>query len=421
MFRTRRILATVMLVALALSLGGVMPATAQECVLKIGLVTDVGRLNDQSFNESAWNAIKMAAETLGLSEDCYAYIETQDTADYIPNIELFVNEGYQVIVTSGYLMTEATREAGRMYPDVFFIGTDQRQLDENFEPDPIPNVAGLIFDESISGYLAGVLAASMTKTGVIAGVYGTDIVPPVVRFRLGYELGAASVNPDIKVLGAYHPGTPDVAFIDQEWGAETAQVMMDEGADVFFGAGGQTGNGALIAACEKGFPVIGVDFDQYITLPEVKACIMSSATKDLVNGVHDLIVAAAEGNFTGGEVFGPAALAPYHEWEDKIPDEVKALLEETAAAIAAGEVKTCPYDDPEIGADCFPPQEAAALDGEALVAERCTVCHDMARITEEYGKDAAFWAETVDEMIEIGAQLNDEERQTVIDWLAAQQ
>ncbi len=420
MFRTRRTVAIVLLVVLTASLVGVAPTMAQECALKIGFVTDVGRLNDQSFNESAWNAIKMAAETLGLGEDCYAYIETQDTADYIPNIELFINEGYQVIVTSGYLMTEATREAGRTYPDVFFIGTDQRQLDADFAPDPIPNVAGLIFDESVSGYLAGVLAASMSETGVIAGVYGTDIVPPVVRFRLGYELGAASVNPDIKVLGAYHPGTPDVAFIDQEWGAETAQVMMDEGADVFFGAGGQTGNGALIAACEKGLPVIGVDFDQYITLPEVQACIMSSATKDLVNGVHDLIIAAAEGNFTGGEVFGPAALAPYHEWEDKIPAEVKALLEETAAAIAAGEVKTCPYDDPEVGADCFPPEEEA-MGGEALVAERCTVCHDMARIEEYYGQDAAYWTEIVDEMIETGAQLNDEERQAVIDWLASQQ
>ncbi|GAB4448113.1 MAG: hypothetical protein Kow00120_18240 [Anaerolineae bacterium] len=424
MFRMRRTGATVLLIVLAISLAGVAPGvTQEECAHRIGLVTDVGRLRDQSFNEASWNAIEQAADELGLGEECYDYIETQDSADYIPNIELFISEGYDIIVTSGEAMTTAMREAGRMYPDVLFIGTDQPQLDEDRNYDPIPNVAGIVFDESVSGFLAGALAASMSESGVIGGVYGTDIITPVVRFRLGYEEGARYINPDIQVLGAYHPGTLDQAFVDPQWGAETAKLMIDQGADVIFGAGGQTGNGALIAACEAGLPVIGVDQDQYLTLPEVQACIMSSATKDLVNAVYGQIIMAAEGTFEGGEVVGPATLAPFHEWEDKIPDEVKATIEEIKGLIDAGEIEVCPADDPEWGVACFKPSAEAAeeMDGEALVNERCTVCHGLDEITANFGQDATFWAETVDEMIATGAQLNEEEREVVIDWLASQE
>ncbi len=367
-----------MLMALAFTLVGVLPAAAQddeECPIRIGLVTDVGRLNDESFNESAWMGIQAAAEDIGMGEDCYDYIETQDTADYIPNIELFIDEGYDVIVTSGFLMTNATREAGLAHPDIFFIGTDQNQLDENFEYAPIDNVAGLVFDESVAGFLAGALAGLMTESNTIAGVYGTDIVPPVVRFKEGFDLGALYVNPDVNVLGAYHPGTPDVAFTDPQWGSETTQAVIDEGADVIFAAGGTTGNGGLIAGCTADLPVIGVDFDQYETLPEVQECIMTSATKDLVGGVHDLIMAAYEGEFVGGNVGGSAGLAPYHEWEDKIPDEVKATLEEISELIVAGEIETCPFDDEEIGWNCEIPgvtdqdDEAEADEAETEDAE----------------------------------------------------
>jgi basic membrane protein A len=341
-----------MVVALLLS---AVPAFAQddECPIKVGLVTDVGRLNDQSFNESAWLGIQAAIEELGLGEDCYDYIETQDTADYIPNIELFIDEGYNIIVTSGYLMTSATRQAGLDNPDVFFIGTDQSQENEDYEYEPIENVAGLVFDESIAGFLAGALAGMVTETNVIAGVYGTDIVPAVPRYGMGYELGALYVNPDVEVLSAYHPGTADVAFVDAQWGGETAQTMLDEGADVVFGAGGTTGNGALITACNAGFPVIGVDVDQYFTVPEVEDCIMTSATKALVEGVRDLIVAVDEGTFVGGNVFGGATLAPFHEWEDQIPDEVKAEIEDISALIVDGEIDTCPDDHELYGASCY--------------------------------------------------------------------
>ena len=109
----------------------------------------------------------------------------------------------------------------------------------------LPNVTGLVFKEDHAGYLAGVLAASLTETGTIAAVLGTDLVPPVVAFKEGYEAGAKSVNPDINLISTYHPGELSQAFTDPEWGAATAKQAIDQGADVIFGAGGMTGNGAL--------------------------------------------------------------------------------------------------------------------------------------------------------------------------------
>jgi basic membrane protein A len=133
--------------------------------------------------------------------------------------------------------------------------------------------------------------------------------------------------------------------------------MLVEGVDVFFGVGGQTGNGALIAACNQGKQVIGVDFDQFITLPEVDDCILSSATKGLVDGVAALIVSVTEGSFPGGDLYGGAVLAPFHNFEDVVPQDVKDQLSSIAALLATGELNPCtayegaPFPD---GAFCAP-------------------------------------------------------------------
>lgn len=335
--------------------GGEEVAEEEACAHKIGFVTDVGKLNDQSFNESGYNGVIQGAEALGLGEDCYSFIETADSADYIPNIESFVDEGFDIVVTSGFAMGAATREAGRAHPDVSFIGTDQSQVDENFAYDPIDNVVGLIFHEDVSGFLAGALAGLMTESNVVGGVYGCPFIPPVARFEVGYYNGVKHVNPDAEVLNVYHPGSLDVCFVDPEFGSETAGTLIEEGADVIFGAGGLTGNGALIGACNEGVNVIGVDVDQFGSLPEVQDCIMSSATKDLVNGVANLIIAIDEGTFEGGEVFGPAVLAPFHNFEDTIPDDVKGQLDDISAQVSSGDIDPCaPFEDSNPDTFCVP-------------------------------------------------------------------
>ncbi len=207
--------------------------------LKVGLVTDVGRVNDRSFNQSAWEGVQQAAMALGATEENIKYIETQDAKDYADNMQQFIDAGYDVIVTVGFALGEATAEAAANNPDINFIGVDQ------FQGEALPNLAGLIFHEDQSGYLAGALAAQLSETGTIGAVLGTDLVPPVVAFKEGYEAGAKAINPDINIISTYHPGGMDVAFTDPEWGAATARQAMDQGADVVFGAGGITGNGAL--------------------------------------------------------------------------------------------------------------------------------------------------------------------------------
>jgi basic membrane protein A len=326
-----------------------------ECAHKIGFVTDVGKLNDQSFNEAGWKGVLLAADGLGLDESCYGFIETADSADYIPNIESFIDEGFDIIVTSGFAMGAATHQSGIDHPDIFFVGTDQTQNTPDFVPEYLDNVTGLIFREDVSGFLAGALAAYMSESGVIGGVYGCPFIPPVARFEVGYYNGAKYVNPDIEVLNVYHPGSLDVCFTDPAFAAETAETLITEGADVIFGAGGLTGNGALIAACNQGVYVVGVDVDQFLTLPEVQDCILSSATKGLTDDVAALIEAATLGTFPGGEVFGPAVLAPYHNLEDTIPQDVKDALDDLSAAIAAGEVDTCaPFEGSNEGTFCTP-------------------------------------------------------------------
>ncbi len=313
-------------------------ATEADCpkaeVFCVGLVTDVGEVDDKSFNQSAWEGVQQAEKDMGA---LVKYVETKDAKDYGSNIALFADKKYDVIVTVGFAMGTASAEAAAKYPDIKFVGVDQGQF-----ADPIPNLVGLIFHEDQSGFLAGALAAMMTKTGTIAAVLGTNLVPPVQAFKVGYEKGAQYINPDIKIIATYHPGGLDVAFTDPEWGATTAKQALDNGADVVFGAGGKTGNGALIeVAGNAGKYCIGVDSDQWETVPEAHACLISSAMKLITPAVVALVKSAKDGTFqAGGNFYGGAGLAPFHDFDSKIPADVKTKLDEIAKGLLDGSLKT---------------------------------------------------------------------------------
>ena len=301
--------------------------------LKIGMVTDIGKIDDKSFNESAWKGVQMGAEAVGGEAQ---YIETTDPNDYQRNIDQFVNENYNVIVTVGFLMSEATIAAAEANPEIMFIGVDQ------FQPEAIPNLVGLIFDEDKAGFLAGALAASLTKSGKIGAVLGTDTVPPVWKFGEGYRAGAQHIKSDINVQTVYHNDVPN-PFTDPDWGRTTALSMFDQGVDVVFGAGGQTGNGALFAAAERkdrGVLAIGVDTDQYLTIPEAQPVLVSSAMKIIDQGVADLIQQIANGTFQGGNFVCKVGLAPFHDLEGQVPDDVKAKLEDLRKQLDDGTLKT---------------------------------------------------------------------------------
>jgi basic membrane protein A and related proteins len=306
---------------------------ASEEVLCVGLVTDVGEVDDKSFNQSAWEGVQLAVTELGAFSK---YVETKDAKDYASNIGLFADKNYDVIVTVGFAMGDATLAAAAEYPEINFIGVDQGQWGGE-----VANVAGLIFPEDKAGFLAGALAAQVSETGTIAAVLGTDLVPPVVAFKEGYEAGALYINPDINLISTYHPGGMDVAFTDPEWGATTAKQAIDQGADVVFGAGGKTGNGALIEiASHEGVYCIGVDTDQWETVPEAHPCLITSAMKLITPGVFGLIQASVAGEFPGGNYFGTTGLAGFHDFDADVPQEVKDKLAEIDAGLLDGSIST---------------------------------------------------------------------------------
>lgn len=300
----------------------------------IGLVTDTGKVDDKSFNQSAWEgALEAASATGGYAK----YVETVDPKDYANNINQFVTGGYDVIVTVGFLMGEATIAAAKANAGVNFIGVDQ------FQGETIKNLTGLVFPEDKAGYAAGYLAGLMTKTNKIGAVLGTDTVPPVKLFGEGYKAGVLAANPEAEVTLVYHE--PNNAFNDPEWGAAEAKKQLAQGADIIFGAGGSTGNGALIEIAKapgagESIFCIGVDTDQFFTVPQAAKCLLTSAEKKLTLGTKDLILMSKDGKFPGGNYFGLTGLAPYHDTEAAVPAEVKAKVDEVIAGLDAGTIVT---------------------------------------------------------------------------------
>jgi basic membrane protein A len=333
------VLALVMVAALLLpACAPAAPNCADEDTFCVGLVTDVGKINDKSFNQSAWEGVQQAMEE-GVAAQVQ-YIETTDAKDYAKNIGTFGDEGYDVIVTVGFALGEATAAAAATYPDIKFIGVDQDQFAGTIE-----NVAGLVFPEDNAGFLVGALAAAMSESHKIGAVCGTDAVPPVWRFGEGYKAGAAyadgMMGSTTEVFVVYHSDVGfDKTFTDPEWGAATAKSMMDQGADAIFGCGGITGNGAITAAAQAGAYSIGVDTDQYLTLPEAAPRMLSSAMKLITPGVLDLVKLAKDGSFPGGNYVGDAGYAPYHDLENEVPAEVKTMMEDINTALLDGSIKT---------------------------------------------------------------------------------
>jgi basic membrane protein A len=332
-------------------------STAALKPIKVGVVTDVGQLEDKSFNQSSNEGAKAAATESGGSHDV---IVTQQISDYGANIQTFIDNDFDVIVTVGFLIGTDTAKAAKANPDVKFIGVDQGIcVDEQGAPDPtfackgdaatlLPNYQGIVFAEAQPGYLAGIVAASISKSGTIGAVGGTN-VPAVVNYWRGYENGAKSIKSDIKVL--YQETDPDPAkgFNDQSKGKTIANQFMDQGADVLFQIAGLTGQGVLEAVCAKtGVYGIGVDVDQAVSLPNLSKCIVTSAEKKLVDTVKAVVLSVASDTFKAGTVPYNAAsnpqavgLSAYHDNAALITPEIQAKVDTALAALKDGSLDPC--------------------------------------------------------------------------------
>jgi basic membrane protein A len=344
--------------------GSASPSAAGSgTALKIGVVTDVGTVDDKNFNQFSYEGAQKGAADVGAPAP--QVVVPSDASQYAPNIKSFVDQGFNVIVTVGFNLGNETIKAAKANPNVWFVGVDQAPLciTETGDPDPkfgckgdpakvLPKFVALRYAEDQAGFLAGIVAASASKTGKIGAIGGINLVPAVVRYIQGYELGAKSVNPNITVSSAY-VSTSDFtkAFNDPATGKTFAtQFISQKGVDVLFQVAGKTGNGVLQAACAGNIVGIGVDVDQYQSLnaasdPTYK-CILTSATKGLSASVESTIKAIADGTAKGGNAVYDATnagigLAPFTPG-DAVSGDVQAKIQAALTGLQSGAIKSCP-------------------------------------------------------------------------------
>jgi basic membrane protein A len=333
------------------------PSVAPSSALKIGVVTDIGTVNDKGFNEYSYKGAQEGAAAIGAADP--PVVVPKDQSEYAADIQNFVTQGYDVIVTVGFNMANAAQEAALANPNIQFVGVDQSAcVDETGKVDPtfgckgdaktlLPNFHPFVFKEDQAGYLAGIVAASASKSGVIGAIGGTTLCAACVRYIQGYELGAKSVNPDIVVKSAYVTRDfSNAAFNDPAGGKSFAQnFIKTTKPDVLFAVAGKTGNGALDAACAAGIWAVGVDVDQYLSYPNASKCIVTSAEKKLVNAVSQSIQAIANGTAVPdlydatNDGIGASPVTNV-----QLPD-VQAKLDAAYAAMQAGTLETCPKTD----------------------------------------------------------------------------
>jgi len=326
----------------ALMLAACAPKAEVEEKVKVCQITDTGGIDDKSFNATAWKGVTDAQDQLGVEGK---YLESKEVADYEKNLNAFIDEGCDLIVTVGFLIGDATAAAAAANPDVKFTIVD-------YAYDPaIENVVGQVSKTDEPSFLAGYAAAAATKTGKV-GTFGGLPIPTVTVFMDGFAKGVAKYNEvkgtDVQVLG-WDPANPDaglfsMSFDDQQKGRELAISLMDEGADIILPVAGPVGLGAAAAILERGNAyIIGVDSDWYLTSPEYSSIAFTSIMKLMDATTLDVIKSVVDGTFTGGTAVGTlanggVALAPFHDLDSLVPAEVKAELEQLKADIISGAI-----------------------------------------------------------------------------------
>lgn len=325
-------------------------ATATTAAKKVlaCMVTDIPKVFDKSFNETTWKGITDAQTQLGTDGK---YLTSNSAADYDKNIQALLDGKCDLVIGTGFLLGDAIKKAAEANPKSNFA-----IVDFSYSP-TIPNVNGQVFQTDEAAYLAGYLAAGMTKTGKV-GTFGGLPIPSVNIFMDGFVRGVDAYNAKhsktVKVLGydIKNPkgGTFANSFNDQTKGKEIANSMMDEGADILLPVAGPVGYGAAAAALERGnVLLIGVDSDWY--LPDENATyrpiLLTSIMKGMDKTILTTIKEVQDGTFKGGITLGNlsnggVSLAPYHDMDAKIPADLKSELDALKADIIAGKVTLNP-------------------------------------------------------------------------------
>jgi basic membrane protein A len=318
-------------------------ARREGCQIKVGIVFDIGGKNDRSFNAAAWEGVKRAEKDLPI---CLYDVEPGNPTSIEPAMRAFAEKNFDLIVGIGFAQGPIMQKVATDYPNIKFAIIDG-VIFEGDRKTPKQNVASLVFREHEGSYLVGMIAASKSKTGVLGFLGGMDI-PLIHRFNKGYEEGAKSVNPNIRVVSNY-VGVNDAAWNNPGKGKELALAQIEKGADVIFTAAGNSGLGAFDAVEQYGKNehgeankfVIGVDSNQNAVKP---GFVLTSMVKRVDNAVYDAVKEVLDGKFKGGfHVFGldkdgvAYAMDKYNT--SLIPEHVIVKVETAKGKIVLGEIE----------------------------------------------------------------------------------
>lgn len=322
--------------------------------IKVGLVTDTGGVNDQAFNQLAWEGIQKASEEMGFE---VKFIESKQPADYDKNIDAFATDGYNVIITVGSLMGNATAMKAKQYPNIKFAIIDNAYVPtpgskscadtvlDCYSDGGLINITSLMFAEDQLGFLAGVLAGGMSRSGFVCSISSMK-TSASDRYVISFRGGAVwQAGENIKGMNNYinlqttDSNIPNV--IDSTEGKETAQNLINNGCDVVFGV---AADGALLAARENNLMAIGFDVNQYKTYPEAKEALLSSTQKNVDVAVYNYLKTVVDGSVKAGISTatlqnGGVVLAPFHDWDSRIPADLKAQIQRASDGIKDGSIK----------------------------------------------------------------------------------
>ncbi|GAA1170457.1 BMP family ABC transporter substrate-binding protein [Ornithinimicrobium humiphilum] len=311
------------------------------------MVSDSGGFDDQSFNQSGKEGLDAIAEELGIET---TEVESQSDADYATNVGNLVTQGCDLTIGVGFLLEDAIQQAAEQNPDSNFALIDSGFSDENFAPVEIDNAKPLLFNTAEASFLAGYLAAGVSESGTVATFGGLQI-PSVAIFMDGFADGVAKYNEDngtdVKVLGwdkEAQTGSFSGDFENQSQGQTLTEQFLAQGADVIMPVAGPVGLGAAAAVSEAdGAKLIWVDSDGYLTASEYGEYMLTSVMKGIGAAVQDTVREAANGNFTNEPYVGTlenegVGLAPFHDFESEVPQELVDKIEEYKQQIISGEL-----------------------------------------------------------------------------------
>lgn len=307
---------------------------------KVGLISGVGGFNDRGFNQLALTGLLSVAADRNLQT---ASRESIDTSDFTPNINSLIQEGYNLIIILGYEAAGAVSSAAKNNPGVNFVLMDYSGTEF------LPNLLYCVFQVDQSAFLCGFIGAYWANykdplSPISAWIGGMDI-PVIQQFRTGYEGGIQYFN------NKYHKtvsskGYLGTSFSDTLQGANLADSLIQQGADVIFPFAGKTGNGALYKIREKEKWGIGSDFDQYISIPDVSGILLTSCLKKMNNAVYNIVVLIEKNGFAGNKIYYgnlstvDIEIAPFHDYEVLIPDSIKNEINYIRTGLKDGSIHT---------------------------------------------------------------------------------